>query len=298
MSSPNLELQTHPEINTVRRDCERLNEALTELILQRDYLQRTVLPSIAAEYALKIGHLEYRVFWTDCELRALKRRIELAQAMLNRGDASCYECVEKQINQEFARWREQIADRREIKRAKEFAEAPKISGADSKRLHALYRNLAKRLHPDLNETTVRREKLWQQTSEAYQTGDLPALETLWLIVENNVELNGEINEINSSHTLAAWQQKKARLLTIVEQINDEIADLRRQTPHLWQNILSDERAVTNRQNELQRELFALQTRRLDLTKLWATVMQSASALIRISDFTTSRITVARLWRSI
>lgn len=88
-SSSQQSLQPHPEKAALNSEIERFGETLTQLVVQRDYLRRTVLPGIAAEYQLKIGHLETRAFWLDCELRALKRRIELAQAIINQGEKPC-----------------------------------------------------------------------------------------------------------------------------------------------------------------------------------------------------------------
>lgn len=272
-SSSQQSLQLHPEKAALLGEIEQFGETLTNLIVRRDHLQRSILPQIAAEYQLKIGHLETRVFWLDCELRALKRRIELAQAMLNAGDKPCYQCIEQQINCEFAKWRAAITEKqRAVRVARSFAAAPKMTHKEAKKLHTLYRSLAKKLHPDVaGEQGERAVQLWRQTADAYRAGDTATLEALWLIVENNAE----VVAINNSHTLESVREKRHKLLQIIIRINDEIYQIRRAAPYIWQNILCDESEVRRRRLAAAQAIEDLHKYRLQLTEHWATVMQSA-----------------------
>ena len=266
-------LQPHPEKLRLSSEIERFGETLTQLIVQRDYLQRSVLLGIAAEYQLKIGHLETRAFWLDCELRALRRRIELAQAQLNSGEKPCYQNIEQQINREFAEWRANIAAKqRELAAAREFDHAPKMSREDFKKLHTLYRNLAKKLHPDVTgETSERARKLWQQTADAYRDADAATLEALWIIVENQ----SAAPETAQSDTLENLGEKREKLFAAIIQVNDEIAKIRQAAPYIWQNILCDEGEIIRRRQAAISVIEDLRRSRLELTKHWATVMQSA-----------------------
>ena len=266
-------LQPHPEINGLRGEIKRFGATLTDLIVQRDYLRRAVLPGIAAEYQLKIGHLETRAFWLDCELRALRRRIELAQAMLNRGDELCYRCIEQQINQEFESWRAVITEKqRQVRQAREHEAAPKMTAADAKKLQTLYRNLAKKLHPDIaNDDGERARELWRQTAEAYHDGDAATLEALWLIVENQTATAAA----KLPDSLETLREKRAKMFAAVVKTNHEIAAIRREAPYIWQNVLSDAAEVARRQTAAETAIKNLREYRLQLTAHWAFVMQSA-----------------------
>lgn len=272
-SFPQQSLQPHPESIALRGEIERFGETLTNLIVQRDYLQRSVLPNIAAEYTLKIGHLETRAFWLDCELRALKRRIELAQSALNAGDKPCYRCIEARITREFEEWRATIAEKqRQIRAAREYHEAPKMSAEKAKKLQTLYRSLAKKLHPDVSgEQTERARNLWQQTADAYRDGDVATLEALWLIIENQIETFAA----DKTHTIEFLREKREKLFQAIVKINDEIRKIRQETPYIWQNILSDEAEVERRRVAAETAIKNLREYRFRLTAHWALVMQSA-----------------------
>lgn len=146
----NSSLTVHPQAAHFRNQNRRLQSEIARLIVERDDLKFLIVPNIEAEYRSKIGALEWRVFQMDCETRAILRRIEMAQAMLNRGDEPCFRCIEQEIETEFAAWREQIEHQaREIKAAKERENLPRLSRAESRELQTLYRKLAFLLHPDI-----------------------------------------------------------------------------------------------------------------------------------------------------
>ncbi|MGC2238227.1 MAG: hypothetical protein WA584_18885 [Pyrinomonadaceae bacterium] len=184
-----LSLTVHPQAEKCRNQNRQLQAELARLIVERDELKYSVVPHIKTEYQIKLGALECSVFQMDCEKRAMIRRIEMAQAKLNRDEKPCYKSIEIEIETEFSAWREKIKQHaREIKAAKERGNLPVLSRAENRKLQMLYRKLAFLLHPDINKNSDGRlQKLWLQAADAYQCGDLQTLRTIRLLVETDIE---------------------------------------------------------------------------------------------------------------
>lgn len=270
--SANLSLTVHPQAENYRNQNRQLQAELARLIAERDRLKFTVVPNIEAEYRSKIGALEWRVFQMDCETRAMLRRIEMAQAMLNRGDLPCYRCIEQEIEAEFAAWRASIASKaREIKAAKERENLPVLTYAEMRELQTLYRKLAFLLHPDINgRADERRQKLWLQASESYRNGDLQTLRTIRLLVGSERETDASAENI-----LENLQNRSAELKKACEKILDEIGAIKSAAPYIWCKTLSDASEVARIQADLREKIAALRAQRLELTRHWAEVMRFA-----------------------
>src|SRR5947209_11084372 len=165
---------THPEAVALRAENEALRDELAKLITNRDYLTTTVLPAIDAEYNLKSGGLEYEAFMLECQVRRARRRLELAQSYINCNESIPSASIESTLDDEFSQWQAKIEEmRRGIEVARAFERAPCLSATETRELQTLYRQLAKRLHPDLNPHQQERERnLWLQVTDAYRDGAL------------------------------------------------------------------------------------------------------------------------------
>lgn len=274
-TNENLSLTVHPRAEKYRNRNRQLQAELAGLIADRDELKHGVIPQIAAEYQIKIGVFEWRVFQMDCETRAIIRRIELAQAALNRGEKPCHQNIEREIETEFAEWREKIEQSaREIKRAKLREKLPLLTVAESRELQTIYRKLAFLLHPDITKSSDKRpQKLWRQTAEAYKNGDLQTLRTIRLIIGNEkTEIEFTDNDLS---ILDILENRQNELKEICEKLLDEISELKSTEPFILHEILDDEAELERRQNFLRDQIADLQEKRLHLTECWAEIMRFA-----------------------
>lgn len=69
----------------LREQFELLKTELSKLISDRDYLLNTVKPDLEAQYYLRIGKHQYRLFLIRNEVLRMRRKVELIQACVNRG---------------------------------------------------------------------------------------------------------------------------------------------------------------------------------------------------------------------
>jgi hypothetical protein len=272
-----LSLTVHPQAEKYHNQNRQLQAELARLIVERDDLKYSVVPHIKAKYQVKLGALEWRVFQMDCEKRAMIRRIEMAQAKLNRDEKPCYKSIESEIETEFSAWREKIKQRaQEIKAAKERKNLPVLSRAESRELQTLYRKLAFLLHPDINKNADERlQKLWLQTTDAYRCGDLQTLRTIRLLAENDVETPLNHSADKSLSILEILKTRQIELKQSCEKLLDEISEIKTTEPFVWHKILDDEVELELRQNILREQIADLREKRLQLTKHWAEIMRFA-----------------------
>ena len=183
--SPQNALKPHPDAARLADECALLREEFVSLAAERDRLLTTDIPSVTADYQLKVGAVQYALFCRECELRRLKRKVELIQAAFNRMEPVSLAKIDAALDEELAAWTREMAELAEkLKEARWYADQPKLTMEDSADLLRLYRLLAKRLHPDLNPNQESAAKqLWIRVGEAYRQGDLDGLRASALMLE-------------------------------------------------------------------------------------------------------------------
>lgn len=171
-----LQTQTAEEIE-LRQKQEQLEQkesVLAELELTHSTLEAN-LRQFEIEYYLKVGAKYAEIDQLQATLdRIIASRFPFDETARTKASES-----EERADQS-ARDSEQLKDR--AQKSQRFAPTPELK--------AIYRELAKLLHPDLaidEKEKKRRHTLMQQTNDAYQSGDLNALTALLDAEKNNPE---------------------------------------------------------------------------------------------------------------
>lgn len=267
----NTALILHPAILQIRFECEALREELAKLIVEREFLQKTVLPNLAADYQLKFGCLEYEELTLEVETRELKRCIELLQSARNRNEKVSLKKIEKQIKREFSEWRKRVEEiAEEYLSAKEYSEIPTLSEKETKEIQTLYRRLAKHLHPDVVPApTGRTNALWLQVCEAYERGNLEELQTLSLLIESMYEFTSE-----AETSLDALKKRKLQLKEQLHRILRLLASIKESPEYKIKDLLADDEYIEHRKSELRRQINWLCEYKSQLEKLWCELRQT------------------------
>lgn len=121
------------------------------------------------------------------------------------------------------------------------------------KLKALYRKIVKRLHPDVHPNPTEREKeLLNQASEAYQHGDLEALQRIW------DELSGadapEEQFADTPEGIEKLKELLIRLKARMTALEKEIRQIRSDYPYTLRSFLQDEQAVEQKRQRLKKQL--------------------------------------------
>ena len=97
-----------------------LKATLAELLQERDDLIYHIGPELCARYAAEIGDYQNRANYQELMILELKRRIEIAQAALNREQSISEEEVDKRIEKEYQEFHQKVDE--EYQKSKKFKE--------------------------------------------------------------------------------------------------------------------------------------------------------------------------------
>lgn len=91
--------------------------------------------------------------------------------LLNRGEQLTDEEVKNILQVELYAWQENINKfLKQLVEAEALLSLPVLSKEDAKELKNIYKNLAKRLHPDINDCDEKDKLLWVRVCTAYKNG--------------------------------------------------------------------------------------------------------------------------------
>ena len=174
----------------LRDEIRAVRESILECVVRMDDIRLQRLPQIRADYALKIGCWEQALLEAELAARRAKRRLALAQAQANRGEAPRTEAIESQLDSELAEWMERVERARlAFEQAMSYLTGMRPMGrADSAELRRIWRMLAKRLHPDVCAGGGdEREALFLLAQAAYRNGDVATLRSLEVATRHLVD---------------------------------------------------------------------------------------------------------------
>ena len=257
------EISSTPLFADLRVEIRKLQEELAQLLLEKEEL-RVACRKILAEYFQRFGELECKVTGAECEYLRMKRLMEMVQMRLNREEEISLDQILEKLIREFARYQEALEKILEQVEASgksgqqpagegtispEEAEKEKQKAASMKKI---YREIVKRLHPDMNPNQSEEEaKLFRKAMEAYEKEDRDTLE---LIYGQLGDIQGEA-ETGGETGLAACKERLERqrdlLKNQIEKVKEEIRQLKEAKPYILKEYLEDPEKARKRRRNLE-----------------------------------------------
>lgn len=209
-----------------------------------------------AEYQARVGVLFVELDRLRLAAAEYERRIALLTAEAN----ADLQRVEQDVEREFATRREEVRAEGEDTRRYEQAyrreqERPRLDADAARELKRLYRELAKRYHPDLartDEESRQREATMRRVNAAFRDGDLTALETLY----REAEVVDPTFEARSTGEKLVWAIREVvRLDGVIAEVEAELAAMRASETHeLWRREEAGEAVLATLVAELTAEV--------------------------------------------
>ena len=165
----------------------QLRKELAELLFDQQQMMLVLGPNLEARFQASLGKFQSELEQVRLDLRRARRSLELRASHV-RGEAVDEKALETQLDQELWQYRRKITDQKDKQEAAEQRlrklRSPEISAA----MRSLYRQLVKRLHPDLHpHQGAEGQRLWFEVQQAYQWSDWSRLETLLAVTEEEFE---------------------------------------------------------------------------------------------------------------
>ena len=120
----NNDILLSPDALAKRQRLVALRSELAELFERRDHMVSQEQSHLTAMYIDLIGRLQYEEFALRVTVMRLKRKYQLVQSAINRGERPDMEMVERIVEAEFVEYQQQIeAQAENIKAAKSFLDS-------------------------------------------------------------------------------------------------------------------------------------------------------------------------------
>lgn len=225
----------------------RLKEEFLDLFKKHEDLCKENFV-IYNRYNLTFGQKFYERYLLYCENERLRRKIEMYQAYLNRGERIDKGFVETMLDAELRENELRLETLlQEYQNAQEFEKLPVLSPEEDDEIDRIYLKIAKRIHPALHPDFAETQKdLWLKATNAYGSNDLEALQACEVIVDGLGEeappeddkMDAEIENIKKKN-----EELKNQNLAII-----------RSFPYNQKELLSDSEWVQDKLDEIENDI--------------------------------------------
>ncbi len=256
------------ETKELIKQLENLKKEYADLFEMRNYMLQYEEALLTSLYLTLIGKFQYRLFCLKGDLAQLNQRIQLAKAYFNRNEVPDWHKINKQINLLFAEYYKQIEEEaKKLAAAKEFLKTDFLSEEDAKKLKAVYKQLVKKLHPDINPAhTTEDDDLFLKVQAAYDFGDLQTLNEILLYLTNKeTELRDYMPDIKT---------EIEKIIAVNNDLKEKIAKLENTFPFIYRDKLKDVQWVEDERMQVEVQIgvvekeIKMKTDYLMLLKSW------------------------------
>ena len=243
------DLITNPEHVKLREEVRSMRNKIVQLLQERDRLLLVECKGIEARYMALVGALECEAFREEVAYRRAKRKMEMLQALFNRGEHAPEWKIEELLDEEMAQYQQRLDDRMEkLNQMVSSGGAGGFPAATEEELRKVYHKVVKALHPDLNPDLSDQEiELFQWAQNAYENRDLATLKTIADALRTDRDLPEDM-------TRGDLIRERERLVEIASDIRGSIAKIKSEYPYTMKDLINDEEWVQQRREELQQQI--------------------------------------------
>lgn len=214
------------------------------LLLQRDQLKKEALQYRRA-YIREFGELINQVFEKKIDCIALKKSITFCQLAKNQGRKPNIAAMNKYVAQQMTEYRKQLSDM--VSEFNSTKSDSTISPLDAKEIKAIYRKIARQLHPDMSPVTKEHPELvelWEQASIAYKCNDLKMLRETDFLVQQ------VLSQLGASDAPIVVPDIAEKIAALEQEIHTIITT----EPYSYKLILDDKDETADRKTAYEAEL--------------------------------------------
>lgn len=178
-------IEFHPEFEKLKHKLEDFKSVLLALLVQRDNMVYHQKFLIENEFFRLLGPEKVESAFLELEVRKLKYTIDLIQIDLNRNVLPNLVIIEKMVEAELLEWESKLLDMKAKLLSSIIIEGNLMTTEEAREFKSLYRDLIKKLHPDMvadfnNECKM----LWESVQNAFKNSDLNSLKSFSYLLKS------------------------------------------------------------------------------------------------------------------
>jgi hypothetical protein len=240
-------ITVNPETEKMKAEIESLRKEFIKFYTKKDEMLSVERDDLYIRYVNLLGKDKYENYRLSVVVRALKLKVELAQAALNRNEKPDVVSIEHQVDDQLQDYYKIVED--QAKALREAQDAVTVSKFDVKEAHDLFRVLVRRLHPDLHpDQPDKMTDLFIKGQTAYRTHNLGLLREIIMRLDVNDDVDDLLSKSDES-----LEEVRQRLQTQISEIKNDIELLENSFPFNLKENLFDETWVKQQQEELKKE---------------------------------------------
>ena len=237
------QISLHQEIIDLKQHILKSRRELQELLHEHHRMKEHEKISLHAEYDLHFKHLEIEIQQKALQNSEFQRRAELLMTKFQRGEKLTPELValiHKVVDKEFAALKNRMQELLNQQSQSKIA-------FNHSHVHAslpkLYKELAKKLHPDSGADPDLTQKYWISVQKAYDEKDLHTLHALHTLICNSpLSASDSLEELSSNTEVLINELQKIQ--SLISKEVEYIAILKTQIPFCYALGLKDSNWIT------------------------------------------------------
>jgi hypothetical protein len=246
--------QEHPVITELKEKLESCRSTLLDLLNEWHFLKEKATQSIMFTYETLFGDLEYELRKRGKTASELEKRVELLSFKLRKGEKLSEKIIDY-INMIVSNdtYNNRKSNNSEIFSQKmDFQHNKSIKSVieEQYELPALYRQLVKKMHPDLNGNNMYFEKFWNNVQDAYKSNDV---ERLRMFYDSICKTRENTFKDLKSEEISLRTEIKQLELNIAHQ-KERIKNLQNEEPFNIKDKLNDKYWIERRKKSLKQRL--------------------------------------------
>lgn len=237
------------------KSLEKLKAGYIASLNSLDVMKNWGKIQLEALYATKIGKFKIEILELQIQFKALKKKIQLCHQYLNRNEIPDFYEIEKKVKEMSQEaYREIHREKQKVVFGKEVL-SNLASPEESAELRKIFRNIAKRLHPDVNPNlSAEQQEIWYLFHSAYKNGDLDKLKALEIVYADELKKAEKDDEALSYEDILL---QTAMLKQGIVELEEEIKALEQEFPFNIADQIRDDEWVEEQQFLLKQEIETL-----------------------------------------